>query len=200
MYLPKIRELKEALTSFFSKPYTTKFPKTPYSAITEFRGKPKYHTDYCVGCGTCAQVCPTNAISITDNLVSRIRQLTVNYTMCMYCGQCEEKCITSLGIQLSNEHSTATMNLSAPENFESIEKEIALCEVSGQFVACRDHLLFIKERLGGKAYAHPNLLLLTQKQFFNLEPSKPKDRIRREDQIKEVHPKIRYKIVVADEF
>jgi hypothetical protein len=92
------------------------------------------------------------------------------------------------------------MDLSSEENFESIDKEITLCEISGEFVACTDHLKWIKARLGAKSYAHPNLMLLTQKQFFNLVPSKPKEIIRREDQVKEVSPKMRYKIVVADEF
>ncbi len=200
MYLPKLREVKEALTSLFSKPYTTSFPKTSFSASDEFKGKPKYNSDFCVGCGTCSQVCPTGAIAIVDDLENRTRRLTLNYAKCQFCGQCEEHCITEEGIKLSSEHSTATMDLSAKENFEIIEKEITLCEVSGKFVACHDHIMWVKKRLGAKAYAHPNILLFNQKQFFNLVPSKPKDIIRREDQIKEVSPKMRYKIVVADEF
>jgi hydrogenase-4 component H len=200
MYLPKVRELKEAIGALFSKPYTTSFPKTPYTAIEEFKGKPRYHEEFCVGCGTCAQVCPTAAISIEDSLEDRTRTLTVNYAKCMNCGQCQEKCITHEGIKLSNDHSLAVMDLNDPEVFEHVTKEISLCEVSGKFVACTDHLNFIKERLGAKAYAHPNLMLFTQKQFFHLEKSKPKEKIRREDQIKFVTPKVRYKIVVADEF
>lgn len=200
MYLPKLREVKEALGSLFSKPYTSTFPKDPYNAVEEFKGKPRYNNDFCVGCGTCSQVCPTGAIKIIDDLENRKRKLLLNYAKCQFCGQCEEHCITVEGIKLSSEHSTATMDLTSEENFESIEKEITLCEISGEFVACRDHLMWVKARLGAKSYAHPNLMLFTQKEFFNLVPSKPKEIIRREDQIKEVAPKMRYKVVVADEF
>ncbi|MEJ2543207.1 MAG: hypothetical protein P8Y99_03990 [Calditrichaceae bacterium] len=35
--MPKIREIKEALTSFFTAPYTTKFPATPYKPSDEFK-------------------------------------------------------------------------------------------------------------------------------------------------------------------
>jgi len=59
---------------------------------------------------------------------------------------------------------------------------------------------WIRKRLGAKAYAHPNFLLNIQRDFFELEVSEAKSRIRREDQIKEVCPKCRNKIVVEDEF
>jgi ferredoxin len=200
MYLPKIRELKEALTSLFTVPYTTKFPAKTFTADPAYRGKPRYNNDYCIGCGTCAQVCPPAAIEVIDDKEKLTRTLRVNYASCINCGLCEEKCITGKGIKLSNEHSFATFSLTAPEMFELIEREIVLCEICGEVIACRAHLLWIKDRLGAKAYAHPNFLLEIQKQFSQPAEAKVKSRIRREDLIKEVCAKCRHKVVVADEF
>lgn len=200
MYLPKLREIREALTSFFSKPYTTKFPKEDYIPEDEFRGFPRYHADDCVGCGTCAQVCPPGAITVSEDTVRKMRTLTINYNSCIHCGQCQEHCITEKGILLSTEFSFAVTDKNDPAVYENVEKEILLCEVCGSVIAPRDHLKWIRERLGAKAYAHPNFLLNIQREFFELEPSKVKSRIRREDQIKEVCPKCRHKIVVEDEF
>jgi len=200
MILPKLREVKEALTSFFSAPYTTKFPFESHAPEPEFRGFPKYFPEFCVGCGSCEQVCPSKAITLVDDVEKRIRTLTVNYASCIHCGQCEEHCITEKGIQLSHEYSLSVMDLNAPEMFESVEKELALCEACGEIIAPRDQLKWIKYRLGAKAYAHPNLLLESQREFFDVVPSKPKARLRREDQIKELCPKCRHKVVVQDEF
>lgn len=200
MYLPKIREIKEALTSFFSPPYTTQFPAKPYTAPPEYRGKPKYYKEYCVGCGTCAQVCPATAIIIVDNKERKIRTLTVDYCSCINCGQCEEKCITQKGIKLSNEYSLAVATTKAPEVFETVEKESVYCEICAGFIACRDHLIWVKDKLGAKAFSHPNFLLELQKEFSTIEESQAKSRIRREDYIKEVCPKCRHLVVVSDEF
>lgn len=200
MYLPKIREIKEALGSFFSKPYTSKFPKESYTAPEEFRGFPKYYSEECVGCGTCAQVCPPTAIKVTDDKIKKTRTLTIDYFSCIHCGQCEEKCMTERGVRLSNQYSlgaVARYDVAATEN---VEKELVLCEVCGEIIAPRDQLIWIMDRIGAKAYAHPNFLLETQKKFAELGPAYPKSRIRREDQIKEVCPKCRHKIVVEDEF
>ena len=66
MKYPKLRELKEAVKSLFSRPYTSKFPFKPHEPFDGFRGKPQYFDEYCVGCGACSHVCPGNAITVID--------------------------------------------------------------------------------------------------------------------------------------
>jgi formate hydrogenlyase subunit 6/NADH:ubiquinone oxidoreductase subunit I len=200
MILPKVREIKEALVSLFSAPYTTRFPAQPDTESKRYRGMPRYDKQYCVGCGACAQVCPSLAIKMTDDPILRVRTLRVDYGSCIQCGQCEEKCITAKGIANTNFYSPAVGDVEAPEVFETVEKELVLCEGCGEIIACRDHLGWISLRLGAKAYAHPGFLLLTQAEFADVQPPTPKESIRREDQIKTVCAKCRQRIVTADEF
>jgi CBS domain-containing protein/formate hydrogenlyase subunit 6/NADH:ubiquinone oxidoreductase subunit I len=200
MRLPKIREVREALTSFFTAPYTTKYPAGPAAEFPDYRGLPKFNAEFCVGCGACAQVCPTQAIEVVDDVPRKVRTLRVDYGSCIQCGQCHEKCITGKGIDNSHAYSLSVADLKAPEVFETVEKELVVCECCGEPIACKDHLLWIRERLGARAYAHPNLLLATQRLLMDAEASLPKSRPRREDQIKDACPKCRQKIVTIDEF
>jgi formate hydrogenlyase subunit 6/NADH:ubiquinone oxidoreductase subunit I len=200
MFLPKLREIKEALTSFFSAPYTTRFPAQPDTESASYRGMPRYKEDACVGCGACAQVCPSGAIEVSDDPDTKTRILKVDFGSCIQCGQCQEKCITGKGIENTNFYSLAVTDVKAPEAYETVKKGLVLCECCGRVIACRDHLRWVKERLGEKAYAHPNFLLWTQERFTELPASKPKARIRREDQIKYACGRCRQRIVVADEF
>lgn len=200
MPLPKLREIKEALTSFFSPPYTTRYPAGPAASFPSYRGFPKYDRDQCVGCGTCVQVCPSLAIQASDDLEGKVRRLRVDYGSCIQCGQCQEKCITGKGIVNTNAYSLSLADAAAPEAFEGVEKELIVCECCGAVIGCLDHLLWIKERLGAKAYGHPNLLLATQRILTDVEPSEPRSRLRREDQIKVACAKCRQAIVTLDEF
>ncbi len=67
MKYPKIREIKEALVSLVTPAYTSKFPKEPHVPFENFRGKPVVDDENCVGCETCANVCPPQAITFADD-------------------------------------------------------------------------------------------------------------------------------------
>lgn len=159
MKLPKLRELLEAVNSLVHKPYTTKFPYRPHTPHPNFRGQPRYDPDRCLGCLACEEVCPTEAIAhrdLTDG--GKPRRVMIHYTdTCIFCGTCEAACIADhRGIRLSSDWELAFFDR-AKESFETIEKELAVCEMCGAVIACRDHLRWIAERLGELAFSSPTL-------------------------------------------
>jgi len=117
MRKPKLREIKEALTSLFTKPYTTKFPYQPHTPPKRFRGRPKFDEKECVGCGGCANVCPSNAIELIDNPEEKKRILIHHPDKCIFCGECERNCITEKGIRLTQEFDISYFD--TPETVEN---------------------------------------------------------------------------------
>ena len=83
----------------------------------------------------------------------------IHYTdTCIFCGQCEAACIADhLGIKLSNDWELSFFDRKS--SYETIEKEIQLCEVCGKTVACKDHLKWIAEKIGELSYSNPSLYL-----------------------------------------
>ncbi len=67
MRLPKLRELKEAVTAVFSPRFTTRFPAEPCVVPEKYRGKPEFDLDSCIGCGACVNVCPTEALTQSES-------------------------------------------------------------------------------------------------------------------------------------
>lgn len=152
MKYPKLRELKEAITSLFTKPYTTKFPAGEFKPFAGYRGKPIVDEDNCVGCETCANVCPANAITFVDDAKTGIRTISRDYGTCIFCGKCEEHCITGKGVKLSDEeYELACFDRSVL--IETQERELLICDNCGAIITTKDHMRFIHEKLGPKAYS-----------------------------------------------
>ncbi|MFH1553095.1 MAG: 4Fe-4S dicluster domain-containing protein [Candidatus Omnitrophota bacterium] len=157
---PKLRELVEAIKALIKGPYTSKFPKEMHIPHPNFRGQPKYDDAKCVGCLACVHVCPAEALSYQDltDPAGAKRTLAHHTDTCIFCGECEAACIAdNEGIKLSNDWELSFFD--RKEATETIEKELQLCEVCGDVVACKDHLKWISEKLGELTYSSPTLYL-----------------------------------------
>lgn len=161
MKLPKVRELIEAIKALIKGPYTSKFPKQPHKPHPNFRGQPKYDQDKCVGCLACEEVCPVNAIAHKDIIDENgnAKRIMIHYTdICIFCGECEAACIANHeGIKLSNDWELSFFD--RKQAYETIEKELQLCEACGEVIACKDHLKWIAEKIGELTYSNPTLYL-----------------------------------------
>jgi len=157
--LPKLRELKEAVTAVFSPRFTTKFPAEPCVVPPRYRGKPEFNLDSCIGCGACVNVCPTEALTQIDDTEADnpVRKITLRYDTCIFCGNCQENCTTKDGIKLSNEWDLAGLDRDAMKQTHTFE--LQLCEKCGAVIGARKHLVWIYEKLGPLAYTNPSLLI-----------------------------------------
>jgi len=163
--LLQFRILKVALTSLFSRAYTTKFPKGSYEPIEQYRGRPRYDEDECIGCGACSYVCPSNCIDIIDDVSSDppMRRLVQHLDSCIQCGQCERYCTSEKGIKCTTEYDYVGF---APEDFEEkVEKELLICEDCKGIIAPVDQLRWLAKRLGPLAFANPTLMLISHKEL-----------------------------------
>jgi hydrogenase-4 component H len=158
MGIPKVRELIEAMKALVIGPYTSRFPKKPHVPHKNFRGQPKFNEEKCIGCLACEQVCPVNAIDHKDNKdVNPPMRTIFHYTdTCIFCGECEAHCIAdNEGIKLSNDFDLAFFDRKTA--YETIDRELQLCEICGEPVACKAHLNWIAERIGELTYSNPTL-------------------------------------------
>jgi formate hydrogenlyase subunit 6/NADH:ubiquinone oxidoreductase subunit I len=162
MKYPKLRELKEAITSLVTKPYTSNFPVKPHEPAEGFRGKPLVNEEGCVGCETCANICPSIAITISDDKENKIRTITRDYGACIYCGKCEEHCLTGDGVALSQKFDLACFDRSTL--IETQERELLTCKSCGVIITTKDHYKYINEKLGPQAYSSVmNLNMLNER-------------------------------------
>ena len=178
MRLPKLRELKEAVTAVLSPRFTTRFPAKPCVVPEKYRGKPEFDSDTCIGCGACVNVCPTEALTQTDVLQADppVRKITLRYDTCIFCGNCRDNCTTETGIKLSNQWDLAGLDREAMT--ETHEYELQLCEKCGALIGTKKHLVWLYEKLGPLAYTNPSLLLaksgelITEPQDVQKQPEK----------------------------
>ena len=162
MKLPKLRELKEALTAVFSKRYTSRFPFEESPAAEGFRGKPLPDEEWCIGCEACAQACPSEAIVIEDRTSAEKRIITRYWDRCNYCGQCEEKCPQpEPGVNLTREYDFAGYD-SEEMRFEQ-EFELIICEKCGGAAGTLKQFEAAADRMGpALASSSPDMIIARQ--------------------------------------
>lgn len=150
------RILKEAIRALFKGPYTSKFPFKPHEPFERFRGKPQFHSEDCVGCGACVQVCPAGALSLEDKEDKRI--LKINWDTCIFCGNCQANCLTAKGIVLSKEFDLATTG-KRKDLTQIIEKELVRCNFCNEIIAPCDQLIWVAKKLGTMVFSNASLML-----------------------------------------
>jgi formate hydrogenlyase subunit 6/NADH:ubiquinone oxidoreductase subunit I len=199
MKYPKLREVKEAVISLLTPAYTTKFPKKPHVPFENFRGKPVVDDKNCVGCETCANVCPPYAITFRDDKKKKIRIIERDYGKCIFCGQCQEHCITGKGVKLSDKiYDIATFDSS--QLVERQEKELLICDSCGAIITTKEHIQYLHRKLGPIAYSSVlNLSMLNEK--LRLSESRDtavdvKDELKRKDMFNIICPNCLRKVLV----
>lgn len=201
MNYPKLRELKEAILSLVTPAYTTRFPKESHTPFEKFRGKPVVDEEHCVGCETCANVCPPGAIKCTDDKDRKIRIIIRDYGHCVFCGQCEEHCITKKGVALSDTHYDLSV-FKREDLIEEQEKELILCESCTAVITTREHFRFIHRVLGPKAFSSIlNLNLLNERlKLADPESTNVKviDHLKRKDMFNVICPNCLRQTLVRD--
>jgi len=163
MRYPKIRELKEAVVSLLSPAYTSSFPNKAHTPFEKFRGKPEVDDKNCVGCETCANVCPSRAITIENDRKTGKRIITRDFGKCIFCGMCQQHCITGKGVVLSD----LIFDLAVFERdklVETQEKKLVFCKNCDAIITTDEHIHYLHNKLGPKAFSSTlNLNILNQK-------------------------------------
>jgi Ni,Fe-hydrogenase III small subunit/formate hydrogenlyase subunit 6/NADH:ubiquinone oxidoreductase subunit I len=67
---------------------TAPFPTSPAALSEHFRGRPQFDLERWPDARPAAAACPTGAIAMRDD--SGSRQVTVDYGLCVFCGQCAD--------------------------------------------------------------------------------------------------------------
>lgn len=104
------------LKYLFKKPHTVRYPKEDLEVFPISGNSPNYrgfHTndlEKCIGCGNCARICPTDAVTMVEsgdvkvaNKFAKIVRPVFDYGRCCFCAQCVDVCPTG-SLQMSRDY------------------------------------------------------------------------------------------------
>jgi hydrogenase-4 component H len=99
-------KIKEAMVGINAGRVTLPYPFKPGVVPPNFRGRPVFDAQKCIGCAGCANNCPAREILVVD-ICQEIRILKYLGRRCTYCGRCADVC-PEKAITMSHDFETAT--------------------------------------------------------------------------------------------
>jgi formate hydrogenlyase subunit 6/NADH:ubiquinone oxidoreductase subunit I len=82
---------REITKNLGRKPATVLYPKERLPLPPNFRGRPVFDPEKCVGCKICERDCPSGVITI-EKVAEKTFACTFALDRCIFCGQCADSC------------------------------------------------------------------------------------------------------------
>jgi len=123
-----VSKIKEAILCLKAGKATFPYPFRKEPLPENFRGRPLFDPEKCVGCAGCANNCPAREILVRDRC-QEVRVIKYLGRRCTYCGRCADVC-PEKAIVMSKEFENGTNSIA--DIGQEIEVFMGTCQRCGR--------------------------------------------------------------------